>query len=297
MMMCMKRFLGASVLVLSGFLAPVANAADVPPPEAPLSAFSGQLEAWAGYWFMDSVQGNPFPDDKEDLTVGADVRARMDMFSGLSVQADLSFDDVDGKGNDFYQGGTLAGGHLSWSDPESFLIGAFAATGTGKTQNDENFWLAGGEAQIYFDSFTLYGQAGYFNAVEHDGTAEDAFHDAWFGRAVGRYFFDPETRLQGEFSYADGKQDTDDQDMEIYSWGVRFDRQIVNNMALFVAYNGGYFDNSSGGNDDGSYYDQVVRGGISISLGRSDLLQIDRTGPNLDMPWAGRWAASGNILD
>lgn len=176
--MSMKHVLGASVLVLSGFLAPAALAADVPPAQAPLSAFSGQLDAWIGYWFMDDVQGNPNPDEEDAFTIGADVKARIDMFSGLSAQLDLSFDDVDGTGNDFYQGGILAGGHLSWSDPDSFLIGGFAATGTGENQNDQNFWLAGGEAQIYFDSFTLYGQAGYFDAKEDDGTAEDAFHDA-----------------------------------------------------------------------------------------------------------------------
>ena len=64
--------------------------------------------------------------------------------------------------------------------------------------------------------------------------------------------------------------------------------------SVFVAYDGAFYDNRPDGSDDGTFYDHVIRGGVSISLGRSDLLQIDRTGPNLDMPWAARWAAGGN---
>ncbi len=290
--------LGTAGLAILALATP-SFAADMEPEK--LSAFSGQIDAWLGYWFMDDDQGNPDPEEKEDFTFGVDAKARFNMFDAWSIQADLSADGVDGDGNDFYHGGLLGGGHLSWSDQETFLLGGFAAGGSGDTQNDEHFWLAGAEAQIYFDTFTLYGQAGYFDAREGGGDVNavprDAFHNAWFGRIVGRYFFSPNDRLQGEFSYADGEQDTDDQNMDVFSWGARFDHQIVDNMAVFAAYNGGFFENHGGNGDNGSFYDHVIRGGISISLGRPDLLSVDRTGPNLDMPWAGRWAASGNIVD
>ena len=295
-----QLFVGAAVVAMATFSSAVANAADVAPPEA-LSHFSGQIDASLGYWFMDGEKDNTDPDETSAWTFGADGKFRIDLFDGVAAQADFSFEETDAnEGDDYYQGSLLAGGHLSWSNPDSGLLGIFAATGSGESDEvDSDFWLLGGEGQLYLDNITLYVQAGYFDAEEHDPEFEeddDAFQNAWFGRIVGRYFFSPETRLQGEFSYANGEQDDDNQDMDVYSWGARFDQQIVEHLAIFAAYNGGYFDNGSG-NDTGSYYDHVIRGGISITLGRSDLISTDRTGPNLDMPWAGHWAASGNIVD
>jgi hypothetical protein len=294
--------LGAAALAMTVSLASVAIAADVElPPEEALSPFSAQVDGWVGYWFLDDEKDNVLSDEDEGLIYGADGKLRLDLFSGLSVQADAGFDDVDeNDGEDYYQGGWYVGGHLSWSDPESALLGIFGGTGAGESdEEDTDFWVLGGEAQLYFDNWTLYGQVGYFDAEADSEPEEDAFHDAWFGRIVARYFFTSENRLQAEFAYADGDQDSDEDDeqnMEVISWGARYDHQLWENITIFAAYDGGYYDNGNGF-DTGSYYDHVISGGLSISLGRPDLLSIDRSGPNLDMPQIGRWAASGQIVD
>lgn len=292
--------LGAATLALALNSASMAIAADVelPPAEEALSPFSAKIDGWVGYWFVDGEKENVVPDEDEGLLYGIDGKLRLDMFSGLSVQGDLSFEGVDeDDGDDYYQGSWFAGGHLSWSDPDSGLFGIFGGTGSAESdEQDTDFWLLGAEGQLYFDNWTLYGQAGYFDGEVDQGTEEDALHDAWFGRIVGRYFFTPEDRLQAEFAYVTGDQDDDEDDMEIVSWGARYDHQIWESITVFAAYDGGYYETRDNGLA-GAYYDHVIRGGLSIAFGRPDLLSIDRSGPNLDMPVVGRWAASGNIVD
>ncbi|MBC8036247.1 MAG: hypothetical protein H7X89_03415 [Rhizobiales bacterium] len=285
-----------SAIALLGISAP-ALAADVSV-EEPMSPFSAEAEAWAGWLFLESPKDNVVPDEEDTFVYGGDARARLDLFDVLSVQGDVSIEETDeNNGQDYYQGGWMAGGHLNWTDQESGLLGIFGGVGTGESdEEDTDFWFVGGEGQMYFDMSTLYVQGGYFDA-EVDGPDKiDAFHDAFFGRIVGRHFFSPDSRLQAEFSYANGDQDDDDKSMDIFGWGARYDHQIFESIGLFAAYDGGYYDNGSG-TDTGSYYEHVARGGVSISFGRPDMLEADRSGPNLDMPWVTHWAASGNIVD
>jgi hypothetical protein len=264
-----------------------------------MGPFSAQFDGWAGGFFITDPKINTEPDENNLLAYGADARLRLDLAELISVQAEASVDDTDKNvGEDYYQGGWQVGGHLNWNNSETWLLSVFGGMGTGTSDEDKSdFWLVGGEGQIYFDAATLYLQAGYFDAKSKVGTEEDAFHDAFFGRAVGRYFISPETRLQAEVSYANGKQDNDEQNMDIVGWGARVDHQLFENVGVFAAYDGGYYRNKGDGVDNGSYFEHQVRGGISISLGRPDLLTADRRGPNLDMPWAAHWAASGNSLD
>jgi hypothetical protein len=265
--------------------------------EPELSPFSAEIDGWAGGLFITDETENVEPDETDLFVYGADARLRLDVSDAISIQLDGSIDGTDkNSGNDYHQGGWLAGGHLSWSNSSSGLLGVFGGVGTGESDDDDtDFWLVGGEGQMYLDAATLYLQVGYFDA-EADGTEEDAFHNAIFGRLVGRYFLSPETRLQAEFSYANGDQDTDDQNMDVLGWGARMDHQLFDSVGLFAAYDGGYYDNGNG-SDTGSYFEHQVRGGVSISLGRPDLLTSDRSGPNLDMPWLTHWASSGNSVD
>lgn len=292
-------FIGAAALALGAASTPVL-AADVAP-EPALSSWSGQIEAWAGYMFLENERGNFNPDDTDFLAFGVDGRVRIDLAEALSMQLDASYDNVGEGDHDGYEDGTTFGGHLSWSDPDSFLIGAFGGWGQGDTRSSDTWdaWIVGGEAQFYLDAVTLYGQVGYMDGRRTDSNSDvhdDAFHNAWFGRAVGRYFFSPDTRLQAEFSYANGEQDTDNKDMEVFGWGARIDHQVFDKLSIFAAYDGNNYDNGDGG-DTGAYTEHTVRGGISILFGRPDLLSADRTGPSLDLPRFGRWAAGGDNVD
>lgn len=298
-MMKLQVLLGTAVLALASFGIP-ARAADVEPPpaEEAVSPFSAHAEGWIGYWFVDGEKENVVPDEDEGFLYGVSGKARLDLFSGLSVQGDLSYEDVDeNDGDDYYQGSWLGGGHLSWSNSDSGLLGVFGGTGSADSDEQEtDFWFIGGEGQLYLENWTLYGQAGYFDGEVDEGEPDDAVHNAWFGRAVGRYFVSPHSRVQAEIAYLSGDQDADDDDMEIVSWGARFDHQFWEGIGVFAAYDGGYYESNDEGLA-GAYYDHVVRAGLSIAFGRSDLLEADRSGPNLDMPAVGRWGASGNIVD
>ncbi|MBC8035700.1 MAG: hypothetical protein H7X89_00555 [Rhizobiales bacterium] len=267
--------------------------------EPEMGPFSAEAEAWAGWQFVDSPKNNVIPGEDDSFIYGADGRVRFDLSSVLSVQGDLLWDDAatHSGSEDIYHGGWMGGGHLNWTDRQSGLLGIFGGVGTAESdQATTDFWFMGGEGQIYLDMATLYAQAGYFDAVSSGSVEKDAFNDAYFGRIVGRYFFSPDSRLQAEFSYANGNQDDDDVSMDVFSWGARYDHQIFESIGVFAAYDGGYYDNGSGV-DTGSYFEHVARGGVSISFGRPDMMAADRSGPNLDMPWVTHWAASGNIVD
>lgn len=291
-------FLALSGTMVLGVTAPAFAADVIAEPE--LGPFSAEIDAWAGGLFITDPTGEVEPDETDLFVYGADGRLRFDLTDAISAQADAYVDDSDkGGSDDYYEGGWLVGGHLNWNNPDSGLLGVFGALGEGRSDGDgdnTDFWLVGGEGQMYFDSATLYLQAGYFDAEQEGSDPKDAFHDAIFARLVGRYFLSPETRLQAEFSYANGEQDDDDKSMDIFGWGARVDHQIFESMGLFAAYDGGYYDNGNG-SDTGSYFEHQVRGGVSISFGRPDLLTSDRRGPSLDMPWATHWAASGPIVD
>lgn len=289
-------FLMLSATMVLSLTAPV-FAADVSV-EPELGPLSATIDAWAGALFITDTEENVVPGETDLFAYGADGRLRFDLTDAISIQADASIDDTDkNNGDDFHQGGWLLGGHLNWNNPDSGLLGVFGGIGTSTSdEEDTDYWLVGGEGQMYFDQSTIYLQVGYFDGDAPGADSDDAFHDAIFGRIVGRYFLSSESRLQAEFSYAHGEQDLDDQNMDILGWGARFDHQLFESVGFFTAYDGSYYDNGSG-SDSGSYFEHQVRGGISISLGRPDLLTTDRRGPNLDMPWATHWASSGETID
>lgn len=292
----MKKFLLATTILGLAALSGSAMAADPTAPSAE-GPFSAVLDGWVGGYFISGASGNVGPDETSMLDFGGDLRARMNLGDIIAIQGDASIERTDNTdATDQFEKGWHVGGHLSLYN-DAWLIGIMGATGEGDSDNETTkSWLLGGEGQMYLDQATLYLQAGYFDGKAEGNPDEDAFHDAIFVRGVGRYFLSPETRLQAELSGAWGEQDSDDQNTDIYGWGVRADHQFTDMMSGFVGYQGAYYDNGSGG-DTGDYIDHQVRAGFSILLGRPDLMSVDRSGPTLDMPWLGHWAASGQILD
>ena len=74
----------------------------------------------------------------------------------------------------------------------------------------------------------------------------EAFRDAWFGRGVVRYFLDANLKLEGELSYAGGEQDTNAGDMDVWGWGLRYERALTAmDASIFLAYQGNYYDSSA----------------------------------------------------
>ncbi|MEM9470306.1 MAG: hypothetical protein AAGA00_00010 [Pseudomonadota bacterium] len=310
-----------------------ANATDMNYEQAMELAVSGVVESWNGYSFVsDYTPANANPANvlsHDDYFVsGTSGRLSLPLGDSLSIQQDVEIEVTgnayeDETGNNYiysYQMGT----HLSFLDPGMGLIGAFGGWGAGtadgnRAANDRpdslQFRYVGGEAQMYVDDFTFYVQAGYLDAERtNTQNRDDTFRDAVFVRGVGRWFMSETSRLELEFSYADGDADTEPDDHTVLEWGVRYDTvlaglPIIGDTPVFVGYRGARFENDDapgnpngggggeGGLDSEDYLDHTIMVGTSWSFGGGNMKQFDRVGATLDLPNFGRWVASGENLD
>lgn len=310
----MKKLAATSVMALA--LAISANSATAADYEAQVQQLvvSGIVESWIGGGFIGSENGNDDPDPDHDsyFTSGQAGRLSLPLGDMLSLQMDANNEItsnafIDDSDDDFSHSFDF-GLHVSARDPSRGLFGVFAAFGQGKGDDSNgrhNFWAVGGEAQYYADNTTFYLQGGYLDSKPVDSTSEDGLHNAFFVRGVARWFMTPDSRLQGEVSYANGDQDSDDPfNMDIVQWGVRYDTvlaglPLIGDSAVFVGYRGGFYDIGvdPAQNETGRFTDHTVMAGFSYHFGGQTLQEFDRVGATLDLPNLGRWVAAGEQLD
>lgn len=201
--------------------------------------------------------------------------------------------------------GSQLGLHLTYRDPASFALGGFGAFGGGSTEGEPfDGFIVGGEAQIYVDDITLYAQAGFLDSTDRSGSPGNALHDAVFVRGVGRWYMTPGSRLQGEFGYASGNQDSDNDDMDVVAWGVRYDTvvpalPILGDTHVFVGYRGNWTEvtDSTSATERSEYVDHTIMVGSRMSFGGSSMLETERVGAGLDLPDFTRWIGFGPIVD
>jgi hypothetical protein len=301
--LCILSF---AVALASSFHA--ASAADIASGETPILAFSGQLESWNGYSFYGNESGDTeYEDGTEQFVSGLSGRLSIPLGDSFSVQADgdVSYSSnalFGSEQDDLFQSAYQLGAHLSWRDPSAGLIGGFAAFGSGDHDNDStpsaDFSAFGGEAQLYFDNFTLYAQAGL---VDSDGD-DDFIRDAAFGRGVLRWFFTPDNRLQTELTYLSGTSDSgsDAADATIWEWAARYDTVLPNlpilgDTNVFIGYRGTDFDKA--GPDPGGWTDHTVFLGFVHSFGADTVQDMDRMGATLNLPGFGRFVAAGEPME
>lgn len=277
---------------------------------------SGVVESWVGGSFLSNIENgddNLEPDHDSYLTSGQAGRLSLPLGDMLSLQMDTNNEitsNAFGSADDDFAYAFDFGLHLSARDPSRGLFGVFGAFGGARgDQSDDatgrqNFWAVGGEAQYYADNTTFYIQGGYLDSNPDESDADqDGLHDAFFVRGVARWFMTPDSRLQGEVSYADGSQDADVKDMEVIQWGVRYDTVIsglplIGDSAVFVGYRGTHFDNGCCSEDDtAKFTEHTIMAGFSYHFGGQTLLDFDRVGATLDMPTFGRWVAAGDQID
>ncbi len=123
-------------------------------------------------------------------------------------------------------------------------------------------------------------------------------HDVWFGRFVGRWYPNANSRIELDLSYGDGNQDSASHDMFAANWGLRYDHGLSKGWSAFAGYRGGWFENDdNGGSDDGDWKEHTVLIGIRYSFGGLGVKANDRKGAGLDLPNYMRWAAAGETLD
>jgi hypothetical protein len=302
--------LGAtSLLALS---ASGARAADMVQPTPLALIVSGIVESWTGYtWIADPKHVHP--DEDAFGSAGSTGRLSLPLGTNLSIQGDVDLeynstlltDDDDDGSRDNFQASAQSGIHVSWRDPNLGLLGGFVAVGQGEADETTNAFLAaGGEGQLYFGPFTLYGQGGVLNPNAEFLEVENEFQDAFFARGVARYFFNEnsflgsDNRLQAEFSFVNGDIDQGDDEGQILEWGARYDFTLTNlpiigDTHVFLGYRGAKFENQD---EDDSFFDHTVYIGSSYSFGGPTMQDFDRTGATLDLPNFGRWSSSGQII-
>lgn len=260
--------------------------------------FAIQAEITGGGTWLDEGGAATIDDEDYPFLSGA-ARASIPFNPNWSAQL-----DIDGlatftsrsNGDDNLQDYFFGSGHLTWRDPTSFAFGAFGSVGSSSGGEDENatFWLIGAEGQFYLPTVTLYGQAGYFEA--DDENENDVITDAWFARAVVRWFIGPDMRLQGEGSYTNGDEnDSPAGDFEMWSWEVRYDQRFTGTpVGWFIGYNGmwGELDPAAAATPNESFTEHSFWAGLSFTFGynsKMTLLDNDRYGATLDTPEIGRW--------
>ena len=274
--------------------------------------YAGTVELGAGYTFADCDEsGGDDPscdfvvdDDSYPHIVGSG-RASVPVANNVSLQFDAdgwaTFTDRD-DGEDNLQTNFSGAVHATWRDPSQGALGIFGQLGSSNGGENENatYWLAGIEGQLYLGDFTLYGQAGYFEA--DDETEDDVMTDAWFVRAVARWFPNTKTRIQAQFAYAEGEEDDSSpaEDFDAYSWGIRADRIIGRYpISVFADYGGTVVDQDEpSGASEQKYTEHRFLLGLAFHFGVNNLKQQDRRGVTLDTPDVGRWTgASIEIVD
>jgi len=328
----MKKLTAISLVAMAAVM-PVstAQAADFETEQIQQLVLSGYLDGWIGYSFVNykdfgdssSNEGDNFNPDHDDyFTTGQSGRLSIPLSDMLAIQTDFN-NEITGNAfkddsNDDFSHSFDFGVHMSARDPSRGLFGVFGAFGQGKGDDNEgrhNYWAVGGEAQFYTDMATFYVQGGYLDSTPKEGVPEeqkDGLHDAFFVRGVARWFMTPDSRLQGEVAYANGKQDSrfggdDDDDvpydMDVIQWGVRYDTvigglPIIGDTAVFIGYRGTHFDTvCCNNNDTGRFTEHTIMAGYSYHFGGMSLLDFDRVGATLDLPTFGRWVAGGEQID
>jgi hypothetical protein len=308
-----KRLAATSAMALAlAISVNTAQAADLYVEQVQELVVSGYLDSWIGASFIANDRGRMNPDHDSYMTTGQNGRLSLPLSDVLAIQTDINNEFT---GNAFRSNSSRDfshsldfGVHMSARDPSRGLFGVFGAFGQGKgddTNGRQNFWAVGGEAQFYTENATFYMQGGYLDSKDanNNGGHPDGLHDAYFVRGVARWFMTPDSRLQGEIAYADGKQDDDHKDMQVIQWGARYDTVIsgvplIGDSAVFVGYRGTYFDNDCCNTiDSAKLTEHTIMAGVSYHFGGPTLMDFDRVGATLELPTFGRWVAGGVQLD
>jgi hypothetical protein len=272
-----------------------AGAADLyvkaPPMPAPQTA-SGYVELYTGWdrtRFSDEGSESLGPDSESGWILGGAGRGNYWFQPNMSVQL-----DAQGEGTSYkvpFSGGGrvsnnsyLVGAHVTWRDSQRYAWGIF---GAGGDASGVRHGLIGGEGQLYWNQFTLYGQVGYDSTIGDIAFSNGGSLDAVFGRITGRYFFTPNLMLEGTGLYASGSADFSggSADFDTWLWQAKLEwRPGAAPFSVFAKYQGSETKADSGqGFIGGKVTDNRIVAGVRLYLGEGTLLSNDRKGATLDI--------------
>jgi hypothetical protein len=276
-----------------------AQAADMQPvlkaPAAIDQQATGYVEVYTG-WASTRATDDGFTERFSGWVLGGAGRGNYWISHDVSVQVDAQAEgtsyDFPGTGH-FSTHSYLVGGHWSWRHHQQYLFGLFGGVGDagstfGFTESSQRHGLIGGEAQWYWQQFTLYAQVGY------DTTLNSTFGidsiNAWFVRGTGRYFINPNFLIEGTVMYANGNIDFSGDPsigFQTWTWGVKGEwRFATAPFSVFAKYQGSetkYDDSDSFGIFGAKVTDHRVLLGLKLHMGDRTLQQTDRAGATLDV--------------
>jgi len=297
-MMLKLSFAGAAAYIA---LASFAHAADLQPvlkaPAAqPEQQATGYVEVYSGW---ASTKATDVGTERfNGWALGGAGRGNYWVSRDVSVQVDAqaegtSYNNLPGSGGHFSTHSYLVGGHWSWRNPQQSLFGLFGAVGDAGGfgfDQPQRHGLIGGEAQWYWQQFTLYAQVGYDTTL-NSFTDIDGIN-AWFIRGTGRYFVNPNFLIEGTVMYANGNVDmsccsTPSFGFQTWTWGVKGEWRLATApFSVFAKYQGSEtkYDNSNDFQLFGAKVtDHRVLLGLKLHLGDRTLQQTDRAGATLDI--------------
>jgi opacity protein-like surface antigen len=294
-MMKQSLFSAAAIVALTS----AAGAADMQPvlkaPGAVEQRATGYVEVYSG-WARTEAENSGVQDRVNGWALGGAARGNYWVNPGMSVQVDAqaegtSYDDNRFHHDRFSSHSYLVGGHWSWRNPQQSLFGLFG--GVGDAGSSESFvgtsqrhGLIGGEAQWYWQQFTLYGQIGYDTTLNSVGSIDSV--NAWFIRGTGRYFINPNFLIEGTVMYANGNVDRSSGpslDFQTWTWGVKGEWRLATApFSVFAKYQGSQttYDDVSF-LQDAKTTDHRVLLGLKLHMGDRTLQQTDRAGATLDI--------------
>ena len=309
--------LGAVATTVVAMAIPAA-AADLPspapvytkaPPPAPLG-ISGYIDLYGGgdWWNWNNGAGY----NGNDWIFGGNARINDWIMPSYAVQLDLDAEATSTSSTlqNFCPSGTTnsCGGRLNmdiaahgaWRDPSVGAVGLF---GVIAKSNDMTYYggdmtegLIGAEGQYYWGNVTLYGQVGFMGTLDNNIAYGYAMapQDTWFVRGVGRYFFTPDDKLQGEVGFAQSGSVCLYSNCASYgsaspsylTWGARYEHRFMGTpWSVFLDYAGFRVDGSSAYNGGATpVVSNNIMGGVKLSFGQPTLLAEDRQGATFDVP-------------
>ena len=279
-----------AVLGIAGF-AGSSLAADVVAPE-PALINDGYLELFADYTFLG---GNFGSEDDDFFAGGAALRWNLPLSDMVSLQLDGNGELTENSGGDDNDLEDTLGGaaHLSYRDPESWLLGIFggAQYADDGDNGDVLGFFIGGEGQLYWDQNTFYLQAGYLDGGENDSN-DNIFTSTFFARGQFRHYFTENVRAALGLGYADGRVD-EEKNTEVIDWAAEVEWKPEDYpVTLFAAYEGMDMDQRPGESDH--LDEHVIKLGLRYDFGSYSIFERDRLGAGLDTPRFGRWLGEAN---
>ncbi len=303
-MILARLLMGTAALTIA---ATVAQAADMPVKARPLvpvvDQASGYVEVYGG-WGTTKFSAAGFPgaiDNLDGTVLGGAGRGNYWVTPNMSVQLDAQAEGISYRfpavivpGAAFNSSSLsyLIGGHFNWRDSQRGLLGVFAAAGDqGSSFGDaRRHAIFGGEAQMYWNQLTLYFQGGYDTTT---GT-HLIEPEAWFVRGTGRYFFTPNTMLEGTVLYANGDITSGVGigaiDFTTWLWEAKLEHRFAATpFSLYVKYRGSEteFEPNFGapvlGPSQFKVTEHRILAGLRLYMGENTLLSNDRHGATLDV--------------